>query len=197
MPGDNTGKNPAQSTENQPEETPQAYPVRVTLKKNTCTYNGRAQKPGVTVIDSNGQIMDPSAYTVSCRNHKNVGRAIVTVSFANQAYGTLSAEFTILPKTTSVAKLKSSGGKISVSWKKQKKQTSGYEIRYAATANGKGAKTVTVRNNAKSSAVIRNVKAGKKYYVAVRTYRIVKINGKSQKLYSGWSKAKTVKTRKK
>lgn len=33
----------------------------------------------------------------------------------------------------------------------------------------------------------------KKYYVRIRTYKTVKINGKSVKLYSSWSKAKSVK----
>lgn len=40
------------------------------------------------------------------------------------------------------------------------------------------------------------LKAKKKYYVRIRTYKTVKLNGKTQKLYSGWSKAKKVTTKK-
>lgn len=36
----------------------------------------------------------------------------------------------------------------------------------------------------------------RKYYVRVRTYKTVKFGGKNVKLYSGWSKAKTVRTKK-
>ena len=35
----------------------------------------------------------------------------------------------------------------------------------------------------------------KKYYVRVRTYKTVKVNGKNTKVYSSWSKVKTVKTK--
>ncbi len=36
----------------------------------------------------------------------------------------------------------------------------------------------------------------KKYYVRVRTYKTVKINGKATKIYSSWSKTKYVTTKK-
>ena len=43
---------------------------------------------------------------------------------------------------------------------------------------------------------VKKLKAKKKYYVRVRTYKTVKINGKSIRIYSGWSIAKTVTTKK-
>lgn len=43
---------------------------------------------------------------------------------------------------------------------------------------------------------VGKLKAKKKYYVRVRTYKTVKFGGKSVKLYSGWSKAKSVTTKK-
>ena len=39
------------------------------------------------------------------------------------------------------------------------------------------------------------VKSKKKYYVRIRTYKTVKANGKAQKIYSSWSKTRTVKTK--
>ena len=53
----------------------------------------------------------------------------------------------------------------------------------------------TGKSRATSKAVSK-LKAKKKYYVRIRTYKTVKINGKSVKLYSVWSKAKTVMTKK-
>ena len=58
-----------------------------------------------------------------------------------------------------------------------------------------GAKTVTVGKNKTTSAKVKKLKGKKKYYVRVRTYKLVKINGKNVKLYSSWSKVKSVKTK--
>jgi hypothetical protein len=33
---------------------------------------------------------------------------------------------------------------------------------------------------------------GKKYYVRIRTYKTVKVNGKNTNIYSSWSSAKKV-----
>ena len=42
----------------------------------------------------------------------------------------------------------------------------------------------------------KTLEAGKTYYYQVRAYKTVKINGKSIRIYSGWSKTKTVTTKK-
>ena len=43
---------------------------------------------------------------------------------------------------------------------------------------------------------VSKLKAKKKYYIRVRTYKTAKMNGKSKKIYSGWSKVKAVTTKK-
>ena len=53
----------------------------------------------------------------------------------------------------------------------------------------------TVKSEAGDAVEVTKLKAKKKYYVRVRTYKKVKINGKSTKIYSGWSKVKTVVTK--
>ena len=55
----------------------------------------------------------------------------------------------------------------------------------------KNKKTVTVKKNKTTSANVSSLKAKKKYFVRVRTYKTV--NGK--KIYSSWSKVKTIKTK--
>ena len=80
-----------------------------------------------------------------------------------------------------------------VKWKKKTTQVTGYQIQYSTDKNfKKGNKTVTVSKNKTTSKTISKLKAKKKYYVRVRTYKTV--NGK--KYYSGWTKAKTVTTKK-
>ena len=66
---------------------------------------------------------------------------------------------------------------------------SGYEIQLATDKKfKKNKKTVTIK---KQKTTVKKLKAKKKYYVRVRTYKIV--NGK--KVYSSWSKIKSVKTK--
>ncbi len=81
-------------------------------------------------------------------------------------------------------------------WKKQGKQTSGYQIQYSLNKKftKKSTKKVTIKNNKKVSISFKSGKANKKYYIRIRTYKKVKYNGKTVKVFSGWSNIKTVKT---
>ena len=85
-----------------------------------------------------------------------------------------------------------------VKYKKQATQTTGYQIQYATDKNfKKNKKAVTVKKNKTTSVKVKKLKAKKKYYVRVRTYKNVKdTEGNAKKLYSSWSKTKTVKTKK-
>ncbi len=169
----------------------------VKLSKKKFTYNGKAQKPTVTVKDSNGKTLKQGTdYTVKYSSgRKNVGQYTVTVKFKGNYSGTKTLTFTIVPKGTSVSKLTAGKKQFSVKWKKQATQTSGYEIQYSTSSKMKNAKTVTIKKTGTTSTTVKKLKSGKKYYVRVRTYKTVKINGKSVKLYSSWSSIKNIKTK--
>lgn len=169
----------------------------VKLSKKKFTYNGKAQKPTVTVKDSNGKTLKQGTdYTVKYSSGcKNVGQYTVTVKFKGNYSGTKTLTFTIVPKGTSVSKLAAGKKQFSVKWKKQATQTSGYEIQYSTSSKMKNAKTVTIKKTGTTSTTVKKLKSGKKYYVRVRTYKTVKINGKSVKLYSSWSSIKNIKTK--
>lgn len=82
-------------------------------------------------------------------------------------------------------------------WSKNTSQTTGYEVQYSTNKNFKsGNNTVNINKNKTTSNTIKNLKEKKKYYVRIRTYKTVKVNGKNVKLYSGWSKVKNVTTKK-
>lgn len=81
-------------------------------------------------------------------------------------------------------------------WKKQKSQTTGYELQYSTSSKFKGAKIIKNIKSKTTAKKVTKLKPRKKYYVRIRTYKTVKINGKSTKIYSDWSKAKKVVTRK-
>ena len=59
----------------------------------------------------------------------------------------------------------------------------------------KTTKITTIKKNKVTFAIMKKLKAHKKYYVRVRTYKTVKVNGKATKIYSSWSKVKSVKTK--
>ena len=76
-------------------------------------------------------------------------------------------------------------------------KTTGYQVQVATNKKfKKNKKTVTIKKQKTTKTTVKKLKAKKKYYVRVRTYKTVKINGKSIRIYSGWSKAKTVTTKK-
>ena len=172
------------------------YPKTITLSTTSYTYNGKVKKPSVTVKDSKGKKISSKYYTVSySKGRKNVGQYTVTVKFKGNYSGTVKKTFTIKPKATTISKVTASKKAFTVKWKKQSTQTTGYQIQYSTSSKFKGAKTVTVSKNKTTSKKISKLKAKKKYYVRVRTYKTVKVNGKNTKIYSSWSKAKTVKTK--
>ena len=170
----------------------------IKLKATSLTYNGKVRTPKVIVKDRTGKtLVKNTDYTVSyAKGRKYVGKYAVKITFKGKYIGTKTLYFTIKPKATSISSLKAGSKKFTVKWKKQATQTTGYQVQYSASSKFSKAKTVTVGKNTTVSKKISKLSGKKKYYVRVRTYKTVKINGKSIRIYSGWSKAKTVTTKK-
>ena len=55
-------------------------PTAVKVAKASYTYDGKAKKAAVTVVDSVGNPLSSSSYEVAYEDHKSVGQATVTVS---------------------------------------------------------------------------------------------------------------------
>ena len=95
------------------------------------------------------------------------------------------------PKSVNPKTVKAAKKAVSVEWKKVS-GVSGYEIQVATDKKfKKNKKTVTVKKQKATKTTVKKLKAKKKYYVRVRTYKTV--NGK--KVYSSWSEVKSVKTK--
>lgn len=171
----------------------------IALNKTDYIWNGKVKTPSVTVKDSAGnQLMSGRNYTVSySKGRKNPGVYTVTITFIGNYSGQVTKTFTIRPKGSSIVKLKGKSKGFQALWKKQSSQTNGYELQYCTEKNfkGKTAKTVEIKKNTAVKKDILKLKAKKKYYVRIRTYKTVKVNGKSKNLYSDWSKVKTVRTK--
>lgn len=105
--------------------------------------------------------------------------------------GTQTVLFNIRGKKMPAPKLKAHSRALKVTWKKQKAIT-GYQIQYSTNAKFKKSKTkiVKIAKGRQTSKFIKKLKARKKYYVRVRSYKTTKIGGKTYNAYSVWSKTK-------
>ena len=166
--------------------------ISVTGIKNK-TYNGKNQTQSITIKLENKTLKNGTDYSITYKNNKNVGIATVTITGKGAYTGTLTKTFNINPKGTSLKKLTAGKKQFKATWNAQKTQTTGYQIQYSTNKNFKsGKKTVKIKKNKTTSSTVKKLKAKKKYYVRIRTYKTV--NGKTY--YSGWSKAKNVTTKK-
>ena len=165
-------------------------PETIKLSKTFYTYNGKVQKPTVTIKDSNGKnLKNKTDYTISYpKNIKNIGSYTATIKLKGNYSGTIKKIFTIIPKGTSILKITPKKKGFTVKWKKQATQTTGYEIAYSTSSkfSKKNTKIVSVEKNNMTSKSLNKLKAKKKYYLKIRTYKTVK----GKKYYSHWSKIK-------
>lgn len=164
-------------------------PTTVKLSSATHSYTGVVKKPSVTVIDSKGNAINSSNYSISYASGRvKVGTYKVTVTFQGSQYqGSMETSFVINPAKVSLRSVTStSKGKLIVKWTRNTNAT-GYQIQYSKNADLTGGKTATVGNTL-IYIVLPNLTLGKRYYARVRCYQIV--NG--VKYYSAYSDKGTV-----
>lgn len=97
--------------------------------------------------------------------------------------------FILAPTETKITRIKAGKKAFTVNW--ARRPYAGYQIRYSLKSSMAKAKTKTITSWTFYSKKITKLKAKKKYYVQVRTYKIVQ----GTKWYSAWSAKKTVKTK--
>ncbi len=73
--------------------------------------------------------------------------------------------------------------------RKKNKSVKGFQLQYSTSRSFKNKKTKTYKDASRLTVKIKKLKKGKKYYVRIRTYKIVK----NHRAYSEWSKVKRVK----
>lgn len=163
-----------------------SYNFKVVSSKSAVTYNGKAQKPAVTVYAGNKKISS-KYYTVSYKNNTAVGTAMITIQGKGN-YKKYSGKTTFrinLQKTTLFSAKSSRKGQLQATWKKTA-GNAGYQIQYATNAKFSDAKT---KNTKATRYTFKGLKSKRKYYVRVRTYKKVGSNY----WYSKWSNVRNVK----
>lgn len=94
-------------------------------------------------------------------------------------------------KKQTISSVKTTGSKkLKVSWKKNDK-ANGYQVRYSTTSSFDSYKTLKIMSKSTVTKIIKDLKKNKKYYVKVRTYKIVD----DKIYYSAWSSVKSKKTK--
>ena len=156
--------------------------AKVTLTASSCTWSGKAREPAVTVKLNGRTLKKDADYRVTYANNKAIGKATVTVKGINKYTGSVKKAFRIVPKKVTGLKLTAGKGKLSVKWTKVS-GVDGYELRYGLKKSFSDAKKQTAKKAATVKATIKSLKAGKTYYVRIRSYRTV--NG--VKYVSAWS----------
>ena len=171
---------------------PKVVKPEVMLAKTALVHTGKPLMPVITVqVDGQDAPLASSAYEVTWANNVNVGTATANVSLKGNFSGSASGTFHINPKGTSLASVKAVKKGFRAKWKKQVVQTTGYQLQYAANARFVKAKMLTAKKAKVTSKVVSKLKAGKRYYVRVRTFKRVGV----EKYYSNWSAVKRVRVK--
>lgn len=111
---------------------------------------------------------------------------VMTVIILVAAITSSTVTFAASMPTTTITSIKAQNKAFTVKWKK-KSGITGYQIQYSTNSKfKKGNKSIKIKNAKTISKKITKLKAAKKYYVRIRTYK--------GKKYSKWSKVKSTKT---
>ena len=155
------------------------------------SYTGKPIQPDLNVeIDE--KVILSAYYTVDYADDAvKVGKYNVSITLKGGYVGEATAEFKIVPQSTSIKKLTAKSKGFKATWTKKSTQVTGYQIRYSTSSSMSSAKTKSITSYKTVSKTITKLKKKKKYYVQVRTYKTVS----GTKYYSSWSAKKSIKTK--
>lgn len=171
---------------------------------SSLTYTGSSVNIEKVVYINNDYAWEVSCdYTISYIDRstgksttklKNVGKYYITVKFDSTRYDSFKKSISVTPKKASFSSVTGETGGIKLKWAKKAAGTTAYQIQYATKSDFSNAKTITIKDTSKTSKEITGLKNLKKYYVRIRTYTTVTVDGETTKLYSSWSTKKSVTT---
>ena len=146
----------------------------IKLSATAYTYNGKAQKPTVTVKNSKGTTLkNGTDYTLTYSSGcKNPGKYAVKITFKGDYSGRKTLYFTILPGVTSKTATSTNSSAIKIAWKAVPGAT-GYRVYYY---NPSTKKYTALKTTTGTSYTVTKLKSGTSYKFAVKAYTIV--NGK-------------------
>lgn len=157
--------------------------AKITVGDGTLAYKSSDEK--VAKPDANGNV-----------SVTGIGTCTITVTAsatANYNQNAVNVTVTVNPGKAKLKALKPGKKTLKVTWNKDTK-VSGYEVQCCLNKKFKsGVKKANIKKAKTTSTTFKKLKKGKKYYVRIRSYKTVKVNGKSTKLTGAWSKVMTSK----
>ena len=169
-------------------------PTNITIPSRTTTDSNVSSQ--LTTSTTASQItadskMVEGAYSITNEFSKSLSKAntTTTTKTTTNTKATKKATNKNKPKKTKIKSVKGKKNGFKITWKKVS-GVKGYQIKYST--NKYFFESLTKSKNVKkaktTSATVKNLRKGKTYFVKVRTYKIIK----GKKVYSNWSKVKTV-----
>lgn len=169
----------------------------VNLEQSDCyielanqTYTGKAIKPDPVIVCRNRMLVRDVDYSVTYKNNRKIGKCTATVTAIGPNTGARTLEFLIVPKGTKYTRVTPGKGQLTLKWKKQNRQTTGYQLEIVNNST-ELSKTYTVKSPNTTKKVIRKLDRNAYYDIYIRTYK--KIGGKYY--YSEWSEVEYVTTK--
>lgn len=165
--------------------------IRHSRYDNEETFSDRTDRNGYTELTRHSSSRSERYVAISDEGY-NILKNYKVSDWKNFDYTTLTKKTNKKASVaaTSITKLSKGRKAFTVKWKK-KKGVTGYQIQYGLKSNFKGARSVYVNKATTTSKKIKKLKARKKYYVRIRSYKVMK----GRKYYSKWSAKKTVRIR--
>lgn len=155
----------------------------------SCSKCGKTKTQTIPVSSSHSAVTDKAVSPTFAKTGLTAGSHC---SVCGKVLTKQKVVAKLVPSATSLSKVTAASKAFTVKWKKQTKNTTGYQIQYSTSSKFKSAKTVTVKSNKTTSVKVKKLKSKKKYFVRIRTYKQVG----SKKYYSTWSKSKSITTKK-
>lgn len=187
-------KNPGDSNKKKAQEIKYTKSYRKAYGSKPFTLNAKRKKGNgkLTFTSSNAKIA--SVHRTSGKvTVKGTGQAVITATAAEtKTYKKKSVKITIdvEPGKQAIKSMKVKNRKLTVKWKKDNR-ADGYQLQYSQDKKfKKKVSSQTIKNRKTISKTTPKLKKGKTYYVRVRSYKNIKVNGKIKKLYGSWSKVK-------
>lgn len=157
--------------------------AKITVGDGALTYKSSDEK--VAKPDAKGNV-----------SVTGIGTCAITITAsgtANYNQKAVNVTVTVNPGKAKVKALKPGKKQLKVTWNKDTKAT-GYEVQCCLNKKFKsGVKKANIKKAKTTTTTFKKLKKGKKYYVRIRAYKTVKVNGKSTKLTGAWSKVMTSK----
>ncbi len=188
------------------QEEPEPVVEKITITEDNTivegiknkVWNGSKRTQTLEVTVDGKVLVKDVDYKVTYKNYVNVGTSTLTIKGLGDYTGSIKKTFAINPKSTTIKSVTAAKNALIIKWKKNStkmstKRITGYEIWVSTSSKftDSSTKKITLKGYKKVSKRVNGLKAKKKYYVKIRTYRT--ISGLTY--YSSWSKYKTKKTK--